>query len=145
MRFSSSLWVSLIVLSPLAAACASQSAPPPQSATSQDAPASGASGSSDGKSGATGLDSMKSEIRDFFCKGGSPIRACFAIPSDDACVAAFDAAWPDCTKGVVIHEGPNAEDEAAGNKAGQCIGGAIAKQFKATPTEACKKAAQGAK
>ncbi len=86
---------------------------------------------------------MKVAMAHEFCQPGSALRVCFAVPDDAACAAAFEAAWPGCAQGVVVHEGESDEDRAAGEKVGRCIGGAIARKFPATVTDACKKASSG--
>lgn len=129
----------LVLLAPLSVACAS-SAPPPATAANASQPASQPPAAGSNSPNANGIEGMKAAMAQAFCEPGAALRVCFAIPDDAACSAAFDAAWPGCTQGVVVHDGESEEDRATGEKVGRCIGGAMAKKFPATVTEACKKA-----
>ena len=67
------------------------------------------------------MQSLKAELRQMYCQPGSVLRSCFAVPDDAACGAAFDAAWPECTRDIVLREAPSDENRRQGVRAGRCI------------------------
>jgi hypothetical protein len=124
---------------PFAVACAAKSDPPPT--TPNDPPADNASSSD----GTVSVDSIKPEMREFFCGKRGIAIACFVIDDAAACNAAFEAAWPGCTKGAAIHSsGHSKEDREAGRKAGGCMSRSFAKKFARNDPERCRQAAEAA-
>jgi hypothetical protein len=96
------------------------------------------------KSSAEQLETGKPMMRSFFCSENAVARVCYGVPDEAACKATFDRAWTDCTRGVVLHEGPSEEDAEQGRQTARCLSQAFESQFGSTPTEACKAAAKSA-
>jgi hypothetical protein len=85
----------------------------------------------------TSIDAFKASLRDLFCKADGPVRKCLAVPDTATCTASFDEAWPQCTKGIVLHEGPSEEDREAGRKAGACLKSRLAAKYAPTHADGC--------
>lgn len=87
------------------------------------------------------IESIRSQMRDSFCAKGGIVRECYAVPDEASCFGAFDAAWPECTKGIVLHVGPSEEDREAGRRSGECLSAAFAAKYARVESDACLRAA----
>jgi hypothetical protein len=108
----------------LVAGCASSAPPPP----ARPAP----------PSQSAMLEQAKAQTRDFFCNPDSSPRKCIAIPSDAACAETFEALWPSCARGVVLHEGSDARDHEEGRVVGRCMTDAFVAKYGRTGSAECK-------
>jgi hypothetical protein len=109
----------------LVAGCAGPS--PPPAAPSPARPSQG-----------TLIERAKTETRDYFCNPDSPPRRCVAIPSDAACAETFEALWPACARGLVLHEGPDTRDHEAGRVVGRCMSDAFVAKYGRSGSAECK-------
>jgi hypothetical protein len=86
------------------------------------------------------MELLKPLMRQTYCSENALYRVCYGVPDESACNATFDQAWPDCTRGVVLHDGPSEEDRKQGQQTARCLGEVFKTRFGVTLTEACTKA-----
>jgi hypothetical protein len=83
------------------------------------------------------LEQGRPEIRKQFCSDGALYRVCYAVPDEATCNATFDQAWPECTRGVLLHDGASEANRNQGRQTGRCITQAFRSKFALTVTKAC--------
>jgi hypothetical protein len=84
------------------------------------------------------IERAKAETRDYFCNPEASPRKCIAIPSDAACAETFEALWPSCAPGLVLHEGSDARDHEAGRVVGRCMTEAFMAKYGGSGSAECK-------
>jgi hypothetical protein len=84
------------------------------------------------------FESMRLEMRAYFCEPSSILRVCFAVPDDATCTALFDEKWPGCTVGIQRSVAPDNHNREEGRVAGRCVASAFAERFERTESVRCR-------